>query len=62
MKLYVLLTINSLHLCGTRKNCLISRRNLLLYQFIRKTIKLAVVIIKAYQFYELHPEVSLTFV
>jgi hypothetical protein len=40
--------INSVTLLGIRKNCLISGRSLLLYQFTRKMVKLAVVIIMGY--------------
>jgi hypothetical protein len=50
---YCLRSINSLILFGIRKNCLISRRRLLLYQFIKRVIKLIVVIIVGYHCYEL---------
>jgi hypothetical protein len=41
-------------LFGIRKNCLIGGMSLLLYQFTRKAIKLAVVIIEGYHSYQLH--------
>jgi hypothetical protein len=37
-----------------RKNCLISERSLLLYQFTRRVIKLTVTIIVGYHSYQLH--------
>jgi hypothetical protein len=39
----LLSSINSLILFGIRKECLISERSILLYQFIRRPIKLTVV-------------------
>jgi hypothetical protein len=39
---------------GARKNCQSSRRNLLLYLFIRRVTELTVVIIKKYHCYQLH--------
>jgi hypothetical protein len=45
---------DSLILCGLRKNCLISGRSLLLYQFRRRTIKVTVVIVMGYHCYQLH--------
>jgi hypothetical protein len=54
VKNYFLRPINSLILFGKRKNFLRSGRNLLLYQFTRKAIKLTVIIIEAYHCYQLH--------
>jgi hypothetical protein len=54
MKHYVLRSKNSLILFGIRKNCLISGRGLLLYQFTRRLIKLTVAIIMGYHCYQLH--------
>jgi hypothetical protein len=45
--------IYKLILFGIRKNCLISGRSLLLYQFTRKVIKLTVVFIRGYHCYQL---------
>jgi hypothetical protein len=47
-------SINSLILFGVRKSCLIIGRSLLLYQFTRRAIKLAIVIIEGYHSYQLH--------
>jgi hypothetical protein len=41
-------------LFGIRKNCLISGRSLLLYQFTKRVIKLTVIIIVGYYCYQLH--------
>jgi hypothetical protein len=46
--------IQSLILFGIRKNCLISRRSLLLCQFTKRVIKLTVIIIVGYHYYQLH--------
>jgi hypothetical protein len=46
--------IQSLILSGIRKNFLIPEKNLLFYQFIRRAIKLAVVVIKGCDHYQLH--------
>jgi hypothetical protein len=54
VKNYCLQSINSLILFGIRKSCLIIERNLLLYQFTKRAIKLTVVIILGYRFYQLH--------
>jgi hypothetical protein len=40
VKHYCMRSINSLVLFGIRKNCMISRRSLLLYQFTKRVIKL----------------------
>jgi hypothetical protein len=45
---------DSLILYGIRKNCLISGRSLLLYQFTTGAIKLTVVIIMGHHCYKLH--------
>jgi hypothetical protein len=45
---------NSLILFGIRKNCLISGRSLLLYQFTKRVIKLTVIIIVGYHCYQFH--------
>jgi hypothetical protein len=45
--------ISYLILFGIRKNCLISGRSLLLYQFTSRVIKLTVVIIREYHYYQL---------
>jgi hypothetical protein len=37
--------IQSLILFGVRKNCLTTKKNIILYQFIRRAIKLTVVIV-----------------
>jgi hypothetical protein len=52
-KYYFLRLTNSLILFGLRKNCLISRRGLLLYQFTKRVIKLAVIIIVGHHCYQL---------
>jgi hypothetical protein len=39
---------------GIWNNCLTSRRGLLFYQFKRREMKLTLVIIKAYQCFQLH--------
>jgi hypothetical protein len=54
--MYGLRSINSLILYGIRKNCMISGRSLLLYQFTRRAIKLAVVIIVGYHCYQLRTQ------
>jgi hypothetical protein len=51
VKYYGLRSIISLNLFGTRKNCLISGRSLLLYQFTRRAIKLTLVITVGYHCY-----------
>jgi hypothetical protein len=48
LKPYYLRSINSLLLFGMRRNCLISGRSLLLYQFTKHAIKLPVVVIMGY--------------
>jgi hypothetical protein len=48
---YGLRSMNLLILFGIRKNCLISGRSLLLYQFTRKAMKLIIV---GYHCYQLH--------
>jgi hypothetical protein len=45
---------NPLILFGIRNNCLISGTTLLLYQFTKKLIKLAAVIIVVYHCYQFH--------
>jgi hypothetical protein len=50
----LLSAIHKLILYGVRKNCLISGRSLLLYQFIRRVIKMTVRIIMGYTCHELH--------
>jgi hypothetical protein len=54
VKHYGLRSINSLILFGIRKNCLISGKSLLSYPFTRRAIKLTVVIIMKYHWYQLH--------
>jgi hypothetical protein len=54
VKHYCLRSMDSLILFGIRKNCLISGRSLLFYQFTKWAIKLNVVIIMGYQCYQLH--------
>jgi hypothetical protein len=54
MKHYCLQSTNSLILFGIRKNCLISGRSLLFYQFTERVIKLTVIIIVRYHCYQLH--------
>jgi hypothetical protein len=55
MKHYGLRSINSLLIVfGIRKNCLISGRSLLLYQFTRRAIKLTIVIIMGCHCFQLH--------
>jgi hypothetical protein len=49
-KYYCLRSTNSLILFGIRKNCLISGRSLLLYQFTKRVIKLTVIIVTAMNF------------
>jgi hypothetical protein len=56
VKHYCLRSINSLIVFGIRKNCLISGRSLLLYQFTKKVIKLTVAIVMGYHCYQLHTE------
>jgi hypothetical protein len=46
--------IHKLNLFGIRKNCLINGRSLLLYQFIKRVIKLTVIIIVGHHCYQLH--------
>jgi hypothetical protein len=46
--------IHKLILFGVRRNCLISSRSPLLYQFTRKSINIIVVIIEEYHCYRLH--------
>jgi hypothetical protein len=41
---------------GIRKNCLISGRSLLLYQFTSQMIKLTVILIVGYHCYQLHTQ------
>jgi hypothetical protein len=53
-KCYCLRFTNSLILFGMRKNCLISGRSLLLYQFTKRVTKLPVIIIVRYHCYQ-HP-------
>jgi hypothetical protein len=53
-KFYCLRSTNSLILFGIRKNCLISGRSLLVYQFTERVTKLTVIIIVGYYCYELH--------
>jgi hypothetical protein len=45
---------NSLILFGIRKNCLISGKSLLLYQFTKRAMKLTVLIIVGYHCYQRH--------
>jgi hypothetical protein len=47
-------TDNSLILFGIRKNCLISGRSILLYQFTKRVTKLTVIIIVGYHCCQLH--------
>jgi hypothetical protein len=54
VKYYDLRSINSLIPFGIRKNCLISWRSVLLYQFTRMVITLTVIIIMGYHCYQLH--------
>jgi hypothetical protein len=54
VKYYCLRSTNSLILFGIKKNCLISGRSLLLYQFTKKVTKLTVIIIGVYDCYKLH--------
>jgi hypothetical protein len=49
---YSLQSTNSFTLFGIRKNCLISGRSLLLYQFTKRATKLPVIIIIEYHCYE----------
>jgi hypothetical protein len=53
VKYYDLKSINLLILFGVRKNCLISGRGLLLYQFTRRGIKQTIVIIVGYHCHQL---------
>jgi hypothetical protein len=53
MKHYCLSSINLWMLLGIRKNCLISERGPVLYQFTKRAIKLTVVIIMGYYCYQL---------
>jgi hypothetical protein len=53
---YCLRSINSFILFGIRKNCLISGRSLLLHQFTKRMLKLTVIIIMRYQWYQLRTE------
>jgi uncharacterized protein YaaR (DUF327 family) len=55
-------SINSLLLFGILKNCLISGRSALLYQFTKRTIKLVVVIFVGYHCYQLHTQFYLLLV
>jgi hypothetical protein len=50
----LLSAIHELILVGIRKNCLISGRSVLMYQFTKKVIKLTVIIIVGYHCYQLH--------
>jgi hypothetical protein len=43
-----------INLFGIRRNCLISGRSLLLYQFTKGVLKLTVIIIVGYHCYQLH--------
>jgi hypothetical protein len=54
VKQYCLRIIDSLILFGIRKNCLISRKSPLMYQFTKWGIKLTVVIIVEYHRLQLH--------
>jgi hypothetical protein len=54
VKQYILIPKWLLILIGIIKNCQSSRRNLSFHLFIRRVIKLTVVIIKEYHFYQLH--------
>jgi hypothetical protein len=54
MKHYCLRSINSLILFRIRKNCLINGRSLLLYQFTSGAMKLILIIIMEYHWYQLH--------
>jgi hypothetical protein len=47
---------SSLILFGIRKNCLISGRSLLLYQFTKRVTKLNVIIIVGYHCYQHHTQ------
>jgi hypothetical protein len=49
-----LIQANSFNLFGIKKNCLISRRSLLFYQFTKRVIKLTVIIIVGYHCYQFH--------
>jgi hypothetical protein len=53
-KHYSLRSIHKFILFGIRKNCLISGRSLLLYQFTKRWIKLTIVIIMGCHCYQLH--------
>jgi hypothetical protein len=53
-ELIIHISTNSLILFGIRKNCLISGRSLLLYQFTEMIIKLTAIIIVVYYCYQLH--------
>jgi hypothetical protein len=54
VKCYCLRSTNSLILFGIRKNCLISGRSLLLYQFAKRVTKLNVIFVVGYHCYQLH--------
>jgi hypothetical protein len=54
VKYYCLGSTNTLILFGTRNNCVISQRSLLLYQFTKRVAKLTVIIIVGYHCYQLH--------
>jgi hypothetical protein len=53
VKYYILKSMRQLILFEIPKNCLISGRSILSYQFSRKVIKLTVVIIGGYHYYQL---------
>jgi hypothetical protein len=54
VKCYVLRYTNLFVLYGIRRNCLRNGRNLLLYQFVKKVIRLSVIIIGESPSYQLH--------
>jgi len=57
---YFLISKNILTILEIRKNCLRSRRNLLLHLFMKRVIKLTVVIIEVYHCYQLNIKFSNT--
>jgi len=54
--------MNSVILFGIRKNCHSSGRNILLYLFMKRVIKVIVVIIKKCHCYQVHTKFHLIFV
>jgi hypothetical protein len=61
LKHYILRYTDLFVLYGIRRNCHSSRRNILLYRFIKGAIRLIVIIIEESPTYQLHTKFYLTF-